>query len=262
VTPKNPLKTGAEALEQICLRMQQFGRSLDTGEPSQRTAEGALVLPTAAREALHSLALIVDAKDPYTERHAPHVASYAAVLAEALGMTKAQVEEVRFAAVLHDIGKIGVPEAIFTKNGPLNSEEWERMQQHAHYGAQLLEAFPSLAAIRPMIKHHHEFFDGSGYPQGLSGEAIPMGARIIALADAYDTITSERSYKRARTAEEAFAEIRRCAGTRFDPQLVEPFIEALLRLSRGAENTGAQTEPVEGEGDYANVPEAAPEIIS
>jgi HD-GYP domain-containing protein (c-di-GMP phosphodiesterase class II) len=99
------------------------------------------------------------------------------------------------------------------------------------HGARILQPFPEIAAIREMVEHHHEFFDGSGYPDGLAGEAISLGARIIALADAYDTITSERSYQRARSAEEAFTVLERCSGAQFDPRLVELFVEALRRRS-------------------------------
>ena len=140
--------------------------------------------------------------------HSQKVASYAVILAEALGMPAQQVEEIRLAALLHDIGKIGIPDSVIQKNGPLDPAEWELMQQHVRYGARILQPFPEIAAVREMVEHHHEFFDGSGYPDGQSGEAISLGARILALCDAYDTITSERSYQRGRGAEEAFTRAR------------------------------------------------------
>src|SRR5258705_13680986 len=125
-------------------------------------------------------------------------------MAEAMGMKDAEVEEIRLGAVLHDIGKVGIPESILNKNGPLNPEEWETMKSHVTFGAKILEPLTPLARIREMVLHHHEFFDGSGYPMGVSVEAIPLGARIIAVADAYDTITSDRTYKKARPAVEEF----------------------------------------------------------
>ena len=152
------------------------------------------------------------------------------MLAESLSLSEAEVEEIRLAAVLHDVGKVGIPEHILNKNGPLNPEEWDTMKTHVTFAARLLEPLPQLARIRLMVLHHHEFFDGSGYPNALSGEDIPIGARIITIADSYDTITSDRSYKKGRTAEEALAELERCAGTQFDPRLIEAFVRAMRLL--------------------------------
>lgn len=233
VTLKHPLNTGPDALEDICQRLEQFTRSVaDTETASPQTgAEGARMLPPAVSETLTSLVTALDSKDPCTEGHSQKVSSYAAILAKAAGMSEVEIEEVRLAGLLHDIGKVGIPEAVILKSGPLDPTEWDLMQQHVRHGARLLQPFPEIAAIREMVEHHHEFFDGSGYPDGLAEEAISLGARIIALADAYDTITSERSYQRARTAEEAFRVLERCSGAQFDPRLVELFVEALRRRS-------------------------------
>ena len=159
--------------------------------------------------------------------------AYAALLAEAVGMSEAEVEEIRLGAVLHDVGKVGIPEQILNKSGPLNPEEWEAMKTHVTYGGRLLEPLHPLARIRQMVLHHHEFFDGSGYPLALSGKNIPLGARIVTIADSYDTITSDRSYKKGRTAEQALGELERCAGTQFDPELVAPFTQLVCRLYTG-----------------------------
>src|SRR5690348_9537624 len=132
--------------------------------------------------------------------------------------------------MLHDVGKVGIVESILNKNGPLNPDEWEAMKRHVEYGAKLLEPLRGTERIRDMVEHHHEYYDGSGYPQGLAGQQIPMGARIIAIADAYDTITSERTYKKARTPEEAFTELARCGNAQFDPDLVKVFIARLREL--------------------------------
>jgi HD-GYP domain-containing protein (c-di-GMP phosphodiesterase class II) len=152
------------------------------------------------------------------------------LLAEALGMSDPEVEEVRLGAVLHDVGKVGIAESILNKSGPLNPEEWETMKSHVSFAGKLLEPLVPMARIRQMVLHHHEFFDGSGYPDALSGETIPLGARIITIADSYDTITSDRSYKKGRTADEALSELERCANTQFDPQLVAAFVRAMRRL--------------------------------
>ena len=177
-----------------------------------------------------SLAYAIDAKDQYTQGHSQKVSAYAALLAEALGMSETEVEEVRLGAVLHDVGKVGIPEQILNKSGPLNPEEWETMKTHVTFGGKLLEPLEALERIRQMVLHHHEFFDGSGYPEALSGQNIPLGARIITIADSYDTITSDRSYKKGRTAEEALAEVERCAHTQFDPELVVTFLRAMRQL--------------------------------
>jgi len=181
-------------------------------------------------ETISSLAFAIDAKDHYTQGHSQKVSSYAALLAEAVGLSEAEVEEVRLAGVLHDIGKVGIPESILNKSGPLNPDEWETMKTHVQYGTRILEPVRGLGRVQQMVKHHHEFFDGSGYPDGLTGSRIPLGARILAIADAYDTITSDRTYKKARAAEEAFAELERCDSAQFDPDLVEVFIRKMRLL--------------------------------
>ncbi len=248
VALKRQFATGPEAFEEIHQRLEQFSESLResqnaetgstetrparargaNGEPAAQKPLGGL--PPAVLETITSLARAIDAKDPHTQGHSQKVASYAALLAEALALPEAEAEEIRLAGLLHDLGKVGVPEAILNKSGPLNPDEWEAMKAHADYGARLLETLPSLDRVSSMVRHHHEFFDGSGYPDGLSGNQIPLGARILAIADAYDTITSERTYKKARPAEEAFAELERCAGAQFEPELIQALVQALRRL--------------------------------
>jgi HD-GYP domain-containing protein (c-di-GMP phosphodiesterase class II) len=134
-------------------------------------------------------------------------------------------------------------ESILNKNGPLNPYEWEAMKRHVEYGAKLLEPLRGTEQIREMVAHHHEFFDGSGYPDGLAGSRIPMGARIIAIADAYDTITSERTYKKARTPDEAFLELARCGSAQFDPELVRVFVSRLRDLPNCLLNPVVALEP-------------------
>jgi putative nucleotidyltransferase with HDIG domain len=177
-----------------------------------------------------SLALAIDAKDHYTQGHSMKVAAYSVLLCGALELSDAETEEVRLGALLHDIGKVGIPENILNKNGPLNPEEWETMKQHVIFGAKILEPLRALGRIRQIVGHHHEYFDGSGYPDNVTGLEIPLGSRIVAIADAYDTITSDRTYKKGRAAEEAMAELERCAGTQFDAKLVRLFVERLRQL--------------------------------
>ncbi|PYT57720.1 MAG: hypothetical protein DMG46_13305 [Acidobacteria bacterium] len=208
VTLKRLFSTGPEAFEEVYQRLRQFTESLAATEPNSSkqpvaAAQGPQALPQAVLDTVTSLAFAIDAKDHYTQGHSQKVSAYAALIAEAMGMNDSEVDEIRLGAVLHDIGKVGIPESILNKNGPLNPEEWETMKSHVKFGAKILDPLTPLARIRDMVLHHHEFFDGSGYPEALTGENIPLGARIIAVADAYDTITSDRTYKKARNAKDA-----------------------------------------------------------
>jgi len=246
VTLKRLFATGPEAFQEIYQRLAQFTESLAASEnaPSQihkasdpgsatdllGSAEGVEALPQVVIDTVTSLAFAIDAKDHYTQGHSQKVSAYAALVAEALGMSDAEVEEIRLGGVLHDIGKVGIPEAILNKSGPLNPEEWETMKSHVHFGAKILEPLRAISRIAQMVKHHHEFFDGSGYPDALSGGQIPLGARIIAIADAYDTITSDRTYKKSRSSAEALAELERCANAQFDGELISIFVRTLRQL--------------------------------
>ena len=235
VTLKRLFSTGPEAFEEIYQRLRQFTESLAATEMNDSktaaaSAQGPQALPQTVLDTVTSLAFAIDAKDHYTQGHSQKVSAYAALIAEGLGMNDAEVEEIRLGAVLHDIGKVGIPENILNKSGPLNPEEWETMKSHVKFGAKILDPLTPLARVREMVLHHHEFFDGSGYPEALSGEEIPLGARIIAIADAYDTITSDRTYKKARHANEALAELERCANAQFDGAIVELFVRVMRAL--------------------------------
>jgi len=232
VTLKRLFSTGPEAFEEIYQRLKQFTESLSPEEAGAALSDssGPAALPQAVLDTVTSLAAAIDAKDHYTQGHSQKVSAYAALVAEALNMSAHEVEEIRLAGILHDIGKVAIPASILNKNGPLNPEEWETMKSHVQFGAKILEPLTPLNRVRAMVRHHHEFFDGSGYPDALKGENIPLGARIVAVADAYDTITSDRTYKKARNAHEALAELERCADAQFDAQIVSAFVQALRQL--------------------------------
>ncbi len=225
VTLKRQFSTGPEAFDEIRRRIDQFTRSLaeenEGAEPDQ--------LHPSVVETVTSLALAVDAKDQFTNGHSQKVSAYAALIAAEANLSAVEIEEVRLAGLLHDVGKVGIPEAILNKSGPLDADEWEVMKSHTELGSLILDPLKAMDRVRKMVKHHHEYFDGSGYPEKLSGEEIPLGARIIAIADSYDTITSERVYKKPRTPEAAIAELQRCAGMQFDPSIVSIFVEILKR---------------------------------
>ena len=243
VTLKRLFTTGPEAFDEIYRRVEQFARSLgEAGEVSSLE-----LLPAAVVETVSSLAIAIDAKDQYTNGHSQKVSKYAVVAAEAAGFTAAEIEEIRLGALLHDVGKVGIPEPILHKAGPLDATEWETMKGHTLLGDKLLEPLVAMKRIREMVRHHHEFFDGSGYPDRLDGHNIPRGARLVAIADAYDTITSERTYKKPRTHEDAFEELARCASTQFDPELVEVFIEALRRQPLPLITVDVTPIPVDGD---------------
>ena len=175
---------------------------------------------------IYALAAAVDAKDHYAYNHSQKVREYAVVLAKSLDLEPADIARLSTCALLHDIGKIGISDEILNKTSELDTEEWEVIKSHSQLGADIISHVPQLASCLPGISHHHEHYDGSGYPSGLKGEAIPLDARILGVVDAFAAMTSDRPYRNALSYEEALAELQRGAGTQFDPNLVEVFLSA------------------------------------
>jgi len=175
---------------------------------------------------IRALAQAIDARDHYTHSHSENVAKYSALIAGALKLSVKEVEAIREAAELHDIGKIGISDSILTKPSSLTPEEWLQIKTHPQTGAQILEPLTFLSDVIELVKEHHERFDGSGYPAGLKGTEILLGARIIHLADAYDSMISARSYRQVPfTKDAAIAEIKEKTSTQFDPEVVSVFLE-------------------------------------
>jgi putative nucleotidyltransferase with HDIG domain len=175
---------------------------------------------------LVALSQAIEARDPYSSGHAVRVGVMAEVVASRLGWDEADVEVLRLGAALHDVGKVVVPERILRKSGPLDADELAEMRRHPEEGARMVAQHPALQLVVPVVLYHHERWDGSGYPIGLEGEAIPAEARVLTVVDAFDAMTTDRSYRRATTEEAAVAELERCAGTQFDPEIVRAFVEA------------------------------------
>jgi putative nucleotidyltransferase with HDIG domain len=173
-----------------------------------------------------TLALALDAKDHYTLGHSKAVSGYAAQIARQMGLPDPMIEEVRLGGILHDIGKIGVPEAVLNKPSHFTPEEFNLMKSHTFLGAKIVEPL-RVKAIERLVRHHHERVDGTGYPGRLKGENIPLGARIVAVAESFDNMLSNLPYRRGRSMEEAVAELRRCSGTQFDSDIVEAFVRTL-----------------------------------
>jgi putative two-component system response regulator len=187
-----------------------------------RAADAMQFQNQAARASMDSvLALVraVEAKDAYTRRHSEQVAHYATSLAAAMGLPKAGVESIRVAALLHDIGKIGVPDHILTKPGPLTDEEFQYIRRHPALGAEIPGTIGMFRAESLLVRCHHERWDGRGYPDGLTGEESPLAARVIMVADCIDAMLMERTYKKSYSVEKMLAELGRCAGIQFDPKI-------------------------------------------
>jgi response regulator RpfG family c-di-GMP phosphodiesterase len=176
---------------------------------------------------IEALSTALELRTTETEGHAQRVSLYTVTAARSLGVGGRELEQMHWGALLHDVGKIGVPDAILLKAGPLRTEEWALIRMHPDLGARLLQSVPGLGSALEIVRLHHERFDGAGYPLGLRGTAIPLGARIFAVADAIDAITSDRPYRPGRTWEQARIEILQGRGSHFDPSVVDAFLEIL-----------------------------------
>ncbi|MCL6472537.1 MAG: diguanylate cyclase [Firmicutes bacterium] len=203
---------------QILLYDPEIVETLSAEERARRVEEAAML------DMVQSLAKAVDARDPYTRLHSKRVSDLATKLAKHIGLDEKTVNRIAIAGILHDVGKIGVPDNILNKPGRLTKDEMTIVKNHPLMSAQIIRS-TSLKDIIPAVKAHHERWDGAGYPQGLKGERIPIEARILAIADAYDAMTTDRPYRKGLTDIEALNEIARCAGTQFDPYLAAQFLE-------------------------------------
>ena len=205
-----------------------------------RPAEARLDPFRAQADVIDALAAALAERDRYTGEHSASVVEMAKSAAAALGLDEIEVERVGHAALLHDIGKVGVPDRILHKTGPLAGDEWELMREHPLIGERILRAIPGLGGVARMVRHEHERVDGGGYPDGLRGDEIPIGSRIILACDAYHAMTSDRAYRSAMAHEEAIAELARGAGSQFDPKVVGALVSYLGRGPDGRRFTTAR----------------------
>ncbi len=231
--------TTRDEIGELTDSFNQMTRSLNEKSASLRTTM--TQLQDTYLMTIEALAAAVEARDPYTHGHTQRVEEYAVIMAKALGSTESEIGALRRASVLHDIGKIGIEDVILRKQARLEPEEALRMQKHPVIGVDMLKGIDFLDPVLPLVRHHHERWDGNGYPDQLREDEIPMGARILAVADALDAMTSDRPYRAARTFEYAKTEILKGSATHFDPEVVTAFIksqreiEDLLRAAANEE---------------------------
>ncbi len=218
-----------QALEQARAEIEQWSRTLED-KVRQRTSELSIIhqdLQQLYIDVVKSLLLAIDAKDHYTQAHSAAVSRYANLIAKEMKLSPKESRDIQLACQLHDVGKIGIHDHILTKKSSLTPEEWEEMRLHPIKGAKILEPLTFLKEAQLMILQEHERYDGGGYPSRLKGEEICLGARIVAVADAYDAMTSQRPYNTPLSHEAAMAEIIRCKNSQFDPRTADAFVRAM-----------------------------------
>jgi putative nucleotidyltransferase with HDIG domain len=206
---------------------------------ARQTYQRSVQLREAYADTISSLVAAIEAKDVYTKGHSVRVAKYAVSIAKALGVDDPAIERLEYAALQHDIGKVGVSRRVLAKPSSLSNDEYAEIKRHPDIGAHILADVPYLADLVPSIEAHHERLDGSGYGHGVSGAAIPLEARVLAVADAYDAMTSSRPYRSALTHEAALRELKDCCGTQFDASIVQAFEAAGVFAVSEAEEAGA-----------------------
>jgi diguanylate cyclase (GGDEF)-like protein len=204
----------------------QGGAAIVGGDNAENEREADF---TGGFSTLDALVTAVDKRDHYTRRHSEDVTEYSLMIAEQLGLSQDTMRTLRLAGLLHDLGKITVPDSILRKPSKLTDEEYEIMKQHPVFGWLIVGAIPSLSETLPAIRHHHERYDGQGYPDALAGEAIPLLGRLMAVADAFSAMTTDRPYRKGMLLSEAIEQLRQGSGTQFDPVMVEAFVTALAR---------------------------------
>ncbi len=230
---KGEIKRLNQVTREQNFKLQDMNRNLETKvrERTKQLAAKHQELRTAYIQTIGALAEAIDAKDAYTRGHSERVAVYSSRLAREMGLRKEMIERIYFAGLLHDVGKIGIPDAIITKPDRLTEEEYLEIQKHPEIGAKILEPVEFLGSVVPCVRHHHEWFDGSdrGYPDRLRGDKIPLPSRVILVCDTVEAMTSDRPYRKALPLETVVRELHKYSGSQFDPQCVDAFLRLLDR---------------------------------
>ena len=224
---KNNMKGYVDGLESLNSDLKETLATLE--ETNRELTDANQAVNRMNDELFQSLAAVFDMRDPYVGGHAAQVAVYAVAIATEMGLPFEQVELIRQSAYLHDIGKLAIPEAILHKPGKLTDIEYEFIKKHSDIGANLLASSEGMKHLAPFVRHHHERWDGAGYPSGLAGEQIPLEARILNVCDSVESMAADRPYHRGMSVEEILAEVQRCSGTQFDPRVVEVFDRLIQR---------------------------------
>ncbi|NCO65953.1 MAG: hypothetical protein COW32_06855 [Candidatus Aquicultor secundus] len=220
-------KDRQEFSDMVVNRFLLFADQISVALKSARLVDG---IRNLTIEVIRALAKAVDARDSYTANHSNRVSRFAVALAQGLGMNQKEVETIEYAGLLHDIGKIGIDERILNKPGALTEQEMELMKSHASMSADIVKPIEFLKGAVPIVKHHHEWFNGGGYPSGLAGDAIPYGARILAVADAIEAMTSSRPYREEMPLRQGAEQLKSGSGTQFDPEIVEVMLKVVERI--------------------------------
>jgi putative nucleotidyltransferase with HDIG domain len=230
---KGEIKRLNQVTREQNFKLQDMNRNLEAKvrERTKQLANKHQELRTAYIQTIRALAEAIDAKDAYTRGHSERVAVYSSRLAREMGLRKEMIERVYFSGLLHDVGKIGVPDAIITKPDRLTEEEYLEIQKHPEIGAKILEPVEFLSSVVPCVRHHHEWFDGSdrGYPDRLRADKIPLPSRLILVCDTVEAMTSDRPYRKALPLETVVRELHKFSGSQFDPQCVDAFLRLLER---------------------------------
>ena len=221
----------SDKFDQLLLLIESAIKSIDQMHEIKRInselSETNQKLEKAYMESIETLRYTVEAKDPYTKGHSDRVAQYSVLIGKKMGLSEEEQKTLLIGGLFHDIGKIGVPDTILRKPDRLTDEEYSEIKNHPSIGAHILAPATIFQEIIPIVKHHHERFDGRGYPSQLQGENIPVFARIAAIADTFDAMTSKRTYRDALPLETVISEIERCKGTQFDPKIADVFLDIL-----------------------------------
>ncbi len=210
------------------IALEQNDEMSEMKKMNDELSETNAALENAYLELVETLRLAVEAKDTYTRGHSDRVSAYSVLLGEKLGLSTRRLKTLKIGGIFHDVGKIGVPDSILMKEKGLNDSEFAEIKKHTIVGAEMLEPVSYFKNILPIIKYHHERYDGTGYPEGLKGEKIPYLARIVAVADSFDAMTSMRSYRNSLTRKKVIKQFEIGKGTQFDPQIADAMLDIII----------------------------------